>query len=277
MPVAIFPSAWSIKPPGLPTLDFSHPLLLGADQTFTTCVPFYDSHSPAEIVRNIGLGPEGAASITRNSEGYAGDSVDTTGGWRVLTIAQAAAWLPQAAVTVAAIRRNKDTTLRAGAFFGLDLDGSELTSRIGAHVPYSDGTVYWDFGGATGVNRLTWGGYTKATAIERWVFTGGPAGMFIYFNGVQVASSGTAVSRAASTLSRFLLNAGQASSFEQESEEINLFLLLPVQWGQAQVSEWTARPYSIFLPQAPRVRIFQPSVVAPAAIPSLLMSPIIAA
>lgn len=243
------------------------------------CVPFYDTNQPEEIVKHTGMaGLAGSPSIRANSQGYAGDSVDATGAWKVWATAQAAAFLPTLAATVVVIRRPKDTTNRVSTLFGLDsVEISPWATRLGAHVPYSDGTVYWDFGGAVSPNRLTWGGYTKSAAVDYWVFTAGPAGMAIYFNGVQVAVSSTAVTRSVADADFWINAANGAGPTAIDSQEINLFLLLPVQWGQAQVSEWTARPYSIFLPQAPRVRIFQPSVVAPAAIPSLLMSPIIAA
>lgn len=237
------------------------------------CVPFYDTHQPDEIVRNAGMvSLAGSPSITRNSQGYAGDSVDATGAWEVWATTEAAAWLPTLAATVVVIRRLKDTTLRQSSLFGLDLlDATPWATRLGAHVPYSDGTVYWDFGGASGANRLTWAGYTKSAAVDYWVFTAGPAGMAIYYNGVQVAVSTTAVTRSVAT-SNFWINNGNGSSGLFDSQEVNLFLILPVQWGQAQVSEWTARPYSIFLPQAPRVRTFQPAVgVAAVAPPSLTL------
>lgn len=58
----------------------------------------------------------------------------------------------------------------------------------GTLLPYSDGKIYWDFGGfAEGTTRLSVAGQTFERAI--WVFTTGPRGMEIWKNGIKVASN----------------------------------------------------------------------------------------
>ena len=59
-------------------------------------------------------------------------------------------------ITILYIRRPRDTTNRASSAFGII--HSSAVESVGSHCPYSDGTVYWDFGGNGGSNRLTWSG-----------------------------------------------------------------------------------------------------------------------
>ena len=71
--------------------------------------------------------------------------------------------------------------------------------RIGAHVPYTDGVVYWDFGGTTaGTTRLTASGLTTSVK-DVWAFTTGPRGMEIWQNGVLRASNAATPTRSPST------------------------------------------------------------------------------
>lgn len=142
--------------------------------------------------------------------------------------------------TVAIIRRKNDTTLRSSALFGV-LDAS-TGPRCGAHVPFSDGTVYWDFGGASGSNRLTWTGYSVSTEIERWVFVAGSKGMAIYFNGLLKNSSSTGVSRSAD--GTFAIGSGNGSTGgNADLQQYLFFAMFDAQWNADQVAQWTANPY----------------------------------
>lgn len=80
--------------------------------------------------------------------------------------------------------RKTDSTLRATTAFGGALSGS----RIVAHLPFSDGTVYWDWADF-GTGRLSVP-VSVTTNWEHWAFTVAPSAMAIYRNGVQIASKG---------------------------------------------------------------------------------------
>lgn len=63
------------------------------------------------------------------------------------------------------------------------------SDRMSGHVPYTDGTVYWDFGGSTaGATRVSVAGLT-ITQNDVWAFTTGPRGMEIWQNGRLRASN----------------------------------------------------------------------------------------
>ena len=144
-----------------------------------------------------------------------------------------------AAATVCCIRRKRDSTARASALFGQDTGTSNV--RCSAHVPFSDGIVYFDFGGTTGSNRVTVSGLSFAGNIERWVFAAGPKGMSIWRNGIKLTSSSTAVTRSTTT-ANFVINAGVTSPVTDEID-VNFFMAINEQWDDAMIRAWSAAPY----------------------------------
>jgi hypothetical protein len=85
------------------------------------------------------------------------------------------AWVPTTAVTVLLRKRKQDTTARAAGSFGTTSGGT--SDRCGAHLPYSDGTYYFDFGGTTaGATRVTVAGGTIDTLPHTFICTAGRGG-----------------------------------------------------------------------------------------------------
>ncbi len=150
------------------------------------------------------------------------------------------AMIPTQRITVLMIRRKQDLTLRAGVHFGTG-SGTETCK---AFAPYVDGKIYWDFGGASGANRLESGVLSWGTEVDLLGFVAGANGMAIYRNGVQVASQGTAVSRTDAGV--FSLNA------TGDLVDINFFAILNAEWLPSQMLEWMANPYAMLL--RPRAR-----------------------
>ncbi len=96
------------------------------------------------------------------------------------------------------VLRGQALALGTSGEIGEDSAGS-LSHRLGSHLPYSDGRVYWDFGGATsGTNRVDVGGLSFSRG-DTWVLSAGPRGMEIWQNGILRASHGNAPTRSAST------------------------------------------------------------------------------
>lgn len=82
--------------------------------------------------------------------------------------------------------RKLDTTNRVSGAFGFANVGTGPI--LGCHLPYSDGTVYWDYGGNTaGTTRLSVAGLSFGDDV--WVFTTGARGMEIWQNGILRASN----------------------------------------------------------------------------------------
>lgn len=120
--------------------------------------------------------------------------------------------LPTTAVTVVIAKRKVDASNRAQADFGIFAAGEpgSFVHRCGAHIPFSDGTVYWDFGGVSGgSSRLSVGSLTFGDDI--WAFTTGARGMEIWQNGLKRASNGGTPTRT-STAEPFMLADGQTAT-----------------------------------------------------------------
>ncbi len=105
--------------------------------------------------------------------------------------------IPTTAVTIMFSARCTDTTLRAESAIGIIT--ATLGERCGAHLPYSDGKVYWDFGGATeGVTRLSIA-WAKDTTEHIWALTTGARGMEIWRDGTKIATNAATPTRSATT------------------------------------------------------------------------------
>jgi len=164
-------------------------------------------------------------------------------------------FVPATAVTILVIRRKTDTTNRASSLFGVGTSGAGTLTQ--AHVPYSDGTVYWDFGTFTGANRLTATGLSFSTTIpERWIFTAGPRGSSIWQNGRKVASQTTALTRTVATVD-FHINQHPAGSITGDLQDLNFFSAIGEQWSDDLCRWWSAEPYAhLYTPLLPTARVF---------------------
>lgn len=99
--------------------------------------------------------------------------------------------------TVIIVTQKNDTTNRAESIFSTQQANN--ATRFSVHTPYSDGTVYFDFGGTGGNNRITTS-WTKDTNLHSWAFRAGPGGMSIWRDGTKQSGSHTnAVTRTTAT------------------------------------------------------------------------------
>lgn len=93
----------------------------------------------------------------------------------------------------------KVLTTVANGDWGILNSGAPVGERCGCHFPYTDGTVYFDYGGATnGSTRVQVASLTFAES-DVFVFSVGARGMEIWQNGVLRASNGANPSRSASS------------------------------------------------------------------------------
>jgi len=152
--------------------------------------------------------------------------------------------------TVCIIRRKIDTTLRASTLFGVEDGGLADSSRCGAHVPYSDGNVYWDYGGNGAPNRLVVGGLSFTTNVEKWIFTAGPQGSNIWRDGIKVGSQSTPLTRIVpaqfSDFTAWIINGGNHLGFAGDAQEFNFIMYIANQWSDAQCEWWFGEPYAAF-------------------------------
>jgi hypothetical protein len=152
--------------------------------------------------------------------------------------------------TVLMIRRKTDTTLRNVFTFG---DVAFTLDRLSAHVPFSDGNVYWDFGGTSAPNRLTLSGLSWATVVEMWAFTAGGKGSTIWKDGQKLASQSTALNLAAD---KGGLNLGAGYDHNSDLQEFYFFAVAGEQWSDDLISWWFTDPYGMFVPLSPKTTYF---------------------
>lgn len=155
-------------------------------------------------------------------------------------------FLSTTAQTVLLIRAKTDSTLRDQNTFG-PIEGGPSTGFCNALIPYSNGTVYWDFGynGFAAPNRLTWAGWTPTTDIEAWAFRGGTLGLSIWHNGVKEANSASAATRTG-TASAFGINKGQTGILSGDVQDFFFFALVPEEVSDAVLATFT--PTNVFDP-----------------------------
>lgn len=90
--------------------------------------------------------------------------------------------------------RKRDGTNRASGGFGLATSGTG-TARVGVHLPWSDGVIYFDFGGVDASHRVSVAGLTFGDDV--WTFTVGLRGMEVWQNGILRASNAANPTRTA--------------------------------------------------------------------------------
>lgn len=236
------------KPPLGAIPDLSHPMALGHRRT----VLFHEGRGRPQIYAaqgvassyNYDMSSFVLGSWTSNSRGLAFSATD------VLQVATNGSFFPTGQATVGVIRRKVDTTLRNAALFGT-VGGAPFTQRCGAHAPYGDGNLYWDFGGG----RVTLSGLTWTTLVESWLFTGGPSGLAVWRNGVKIGTDATARDRPASVDPDYI-NGGQGVAVVDPTE-FTVFMVNNYQWDDDMCRWWSAEPYAYFARERPRRQFFE--------------------
>lgn len=245
MAVLIHPGHWNPKPPLGQQLNSGHQLA----QQLIIANFFNESGGSA-----VSLAPR-QLRATLSSSGWKhtrrGPAVfhDATGD--KTDFGSLSGILPTSNCTIILGYRKTDATLRASGAFGLT--GIVVGEKCHAYLPYSDGTVYWDFGGdVAGTTRLSIGSLSFGDDI--WAFTTGPRGMEIWQNGIRRANNAANPSRTNSTASFQLGQGGFVTT--SDFFECWLFLVYGRQLDATEIIEVHSNPYSMVLPPQPLRRYF---------------------
>ena len=118
-------------------------------------------------------------------------------------------FIPTDRVTVLVHKHKDDATSRASSGFGVSNTSGNTTERCGAHIPWSDGTVYFDFGGTGASNRISIGSLTFGDDI--WVMRAGPQGMQIWQNGILRAENTSISPTRVNSVNPFRLGSGNTT------------------------------------------------------------------
>lgn len=171
--------------PRIPVLNNNHPLA----RNIILCVPFHEqggdlAHDLSKNRKHCTVSPDfnwvsGTYGRAFNHDAQADRS----------SFGDITSILPTSKCTILIGFRKTDTTNRDSGLFGIDPDVA-AARKIGAHCPYSDGTVYFDFGGSTnGTTRVQVASLTISTLPQVFCFTTGARGMEIWQNGLKRASN----------------------------------------------------------------------------------------
>jgi len=211
--------------------------------------------------RSFGLG-SGSRSAGYGIAGKMVSHLGTDARANLFEAVDAVGWLPTQEITICLGYEKRDATLRNAGVFGSS--STVNTHRMGVLLPFTDGKVYWDFGGLTedatreSVAGLTTSGY------HAWAFTSGPRGMEIWQDGI-LRSSNTANPTRVESGDAYQIGFSAASS----SDLANYYWLfmhrnqLPVNLLRKILLD----PYNILCaPQVPRIRI-SPRITSPSLTP----------
>lgn len=201
---------------------------------------------PVELTKRYTLSYSGTAAWGGGAGAYGPASVHTntgSSGFELLSGALSGT----VAGSILVIRRKTDGLNRATGI-GSNAIG---TNSFGVLLPFSDGTVYWDFGGNAGTNRISKSGLSFSAKDSVWIFTAGPAGMYMYQDGQLVASSSSAPSARVPNNTTFGLTYGNSQAGSDNRVD-TLYVAADRQWSPAEVAQWTANPFRVA--EAPRSR-----------------------
>lgn len=250
MGVIALPKRSAIWKPGLPCqIDYGSPLARG----LAVCCPMNEAGgsrvtnlaNPINGSTNDGtyLASWEARSRRGNTLGWASAAASGR-----VNFGDSSKFLPTQGCTIVMGYRKRDATSRTAGAFDVQPDAS--VSYCGAYLPFSDGTVYWDFGGfAAGATRLSVAGLTFGDDV--WAFSTGARGMEIWQNGILRASNAANPSRTGTSNSFFL---GAHAGASNDVADYTFFYLYNLQLPQAAIEQLAVEPFAVLT--QPRRRFY---------------------
>lgn len=154
---------------------------------------------------------------------------------------------PTSGGTALLLHAKTDATLRESCLFSLGGNGGVQSNRFSVHCPWTDGTVYFDFGdGRLVADTTATGGWGTPNLMRAWAYSAGARGMSIWRDGARLASSATAVSRPATGGQRYL----SAAPFGYGSDltDVALMLVWNRQLSDEELRTVTLDPWQVFAP-----------------------------
>ena len=148
-------------------------------------------------------------------------------------------------VTILFLYEKADATNRASWVSGVNYGLSGVAYAINVHCPYSDGTVYWDFGGNGAPNRCSVGGLTFGADV--WIFNVGSRGQEIWQNGIKRASNANNPTRSVDNTMPFILGGGPSGSGQaSDIAHYNIYCMWNRQLATEEIIALSADPYMLW-------------------------------
>jgi hypothetical protein len=170
----------------------------------------------------------------------------------LLMPADAAVLVPTQGITICLGIEKRDATNRTAGSFDMDNgDGGVPSNQFcGAFIPWSDGTVYWDFGGSTEDATRESAAGLDTQGYHTWAFTTGPRGMEIWQDGVLRSSNSANPTRVQGGLKRF--NLGSHSNLGSDFVDYYFFFMHREQLPIDLIRDILLNPYGTLAEPRPR-------------------------
>ncbi len=232
------------QPQGAVQIDWSHPIARGLIGAWTGSSPNLNLVTGAAI-------PNTRPNVKPGRNGLEFEALIGANSIQLLSAGQA----PTGQACVTLLYRKRDTTNRTSQAF----EGAASPGRFQAHLPWSDGVVYFDYGGDTGASRVSVGGLTFGNDV--WSFNNSPTGLQIWQNGILRASNNSASpTRTSSPLSMF----GSAA----DAANTAVFLVHNRSLTGSEIASLAQNPWQIFRPPSRAVCFPSPAQTSFAITPS---------
>lgn len=233
--------ATRLAKPSQPIIQWGTTLTRG----LVVCIPFFEKSGTK--ARNLGrYGPSCDGVFTGtpawNKQKF-GSSVQYAAVTDYINLGTKVSTTITADVTCLIIRKKDDSTNRGSV--GFYTAYTLATNRFGAHLPFSDGNVYWQYGGSAGNNSLSASGLSFSTS-DVWVFTIGVRGSEIWQNGILRASNtaATGITRTAEAIN-FQINRQDVNSTGDLATD-SAFYVWDRQLSMREIAVMSTYPFIIF-------------------------------
>lgn len=250
----ILPNEWTSQPQVPVEIDWGNPLVqaLGLVDVW---IPSTGLLTPTLIRKFTPVVSVGDFSLGVNTSGKSLKYSAVTANNGLILANDADELFPVAnTASIFCIRQSLDTTARTSTLFGYHV-GTTGPDRTLAHVPYSDGNIYWDLGDTTTSTRLSVASGGKTTNKEAYAFIGGPTkGREIWRNGIKLAGDATKTGARAATTASFRIGSSSSPTTEaNDLEGVNLFIIGSKEWPDWAIKALSDNPWQIFKAPAKRI------------------------
>ncbi len=150
-------------------------------------------------------------------------------------------------VTILLCYRKTDVTLRAA--YVLAVNDASVAAQCAINIPYSDGNIYWAYGGTTpNVSLLTVASGGLTLGDDLWTFTTGVRGMECWQNGI-LRGSNTGNSTRGTVAGNAHFGWDGLASPATDLADIALIMTWRRQLTKAEVMAVSANPWQVFQPR----------------------------
>lgn len=203
----------------------------------------FDSIRPRNLAKLDGLAVPGSSGTMRAGIGGIGYglSVNSTSQIQIHADTNTLLNNQNTNVTFVIIREKLDSLARSSVLFGYD---NGAGNRILVHGPWSDGTMYFDYGNVT-TGRLSVSGQTWSPRLDHMIFIAGSSkGREIWRNGAKIGGNTGITAPFTGWNQGFFVGSG-ASGILSDYENIYFFGIFLREWTDAECWQWFDDPYQL--------------------------------